>query len=406
MYKKNPALAVIFLTIFIDLLGFGIIIPLLPFFSITVLELSGSMIGLIAGIFSLMQFFFTPFWGSLSDRYGRKPILVVSLCGSVVSNILLGLVFSGVLSSVLLLFLARAFAGIFAANISAAQAVISDVTSAEERTRGMGLIGAAFGLGFVFGPAVGGLLASKFGFGVPVFFAAGLSLIALLMAIFVFKESLPKEIMEKNKLSKAKKKIDIAGIIKVVRSPKIGYLVVISFFVIFAFSNIFGTFQLFAEREEGLNLSEAEIGYLFSFLGVVGSIVQLYVLKYFKKIFGEEKSLIIGNFLAIFGLGLIGFALNIPFLLVILVVLALGNGLNNTIPLSLISQNLSNEEQGAILGVNQSLGSLARFLGPVWGGVVYEHLGYKFPFITGGLIMLLLTIFTFRKYLQKGKFAP
>lgn len=406
MLRKNPALAVIFLTIFIDLLGFGIIIPLLPFFSITVLELRESTIGLIAGIFSLMQFFFTPVWGSLSDRFGRKPILIISLIGSVVSNILLGLVFSGVISSALMLFIARAFAGIFAANISAATAVISDVTTAQDRTRGMGLIGAAFGLGFVFGPAIGGLLASKFGFGVPVFFAAGLSFIALMMAIFIFKESLSKEIIEKNRKTKKFKTLDVKGIIAVLKSPSIGYLVIISFFVIFAFSNIFGTLQLFAERRDGLNLSEAEIGYLFSFIGIVGSLVQIYLIKYFKKIFGDEKSLIIGNFLAIFGLGLIGYSMNVPFLLVVMVVLAIGNGLNNTIPLSLISQNISNEEQGTILGVNQSLGSLARFLGPVWGGAVYEFLGYKFPFITGGVIMFLLTIYTFRKYLQKGKFAP
>ncbi|MBW7854887.1 MAG: MFS transporter [Ignavibacteriaceae bacterium] len=406
MKKKNPALLVIFITIFIDLLGFGIIIPLLPFFSVTVLELNESMIGLIAGIYSLMQFFFTPIWGSLSDRYGRKPILIISLIGSVISNILLGLVFSGIMSSMLLLLLSRAFAGIFAANISAAQAVISDVTTAEERTKGMGLIGAAFALGFVFGPAVGGVLAHKFGFGLPVFFAAALSLIALAMAIFIFKESLPAEIIQRNRANKKIKSLDVRKIIDVIVSPKIGYLVIISFFIIFAYSNIFGTFQLFAERRDGLALSEAQIGYLFSFLGIMGSFVQLVFLRLFKHLFGDERSLIIGIFLSIFGLGLIGYSTNIPVLLIILFILAFGNGINNTIPLSLISQNIGSDEQGSILGVNQSLGSLARFFGPVWGGVVYEYLGYKAPFITGGAIMLLLTFYTIRKYQQKTKFAP
>ena len=402
MKKKNPALLVIFITIFIDLLGFGIIIPLLPFFSVTVLELNESMIGLIAGIYSLMQFFFTPIWGSLSDRYGRKPILIISLIGSVISNILLGLVFSGIMSSMLLLLLSRAFAGIFAANISAAQAVISDVTTAEERTKGMGLIGAAFALGFVFGPAVGGVLAHKFGFGLPVFFAAALSLIALAMAIFIFKESLPAEIIQRNRANKKIKSLDVRKIIDVIVSPKIGYLVIISFFIIFAYSNIFGTFQLFAVRRDGL----AQIGYLFSFLGIMGSFVQLVFLRLFKHLFGDERSLIIGIFLSIFGLGLIGYSTNIPVLLIILFILAFGNGINNTIPLSLISQNIGSDEQGSILGVNQSLGSLARFFGPVWGGVVYEYLGYKAPFITGGAIMLLLTFYTIRKHQQKTKFAP
>jgi Arabinose efflux permease len=379
---------------------------LLPFFSVTVLELNESMIGLIAGIYSLMQFFFTPIWGSLSDRYGRKPILIISLIGSVISNILLGLVFSGIMSSMLLLLLSRAFAGIFAANISAAQAVISDVTTAEERTKGMGLIGAAFALGFVFGPAVGGVLAHKFGFGLPVFFAAALSLIALAMAIFIFKESLPAEIIQRNRANKKIKSLDVRKIIDVIVSPKIGYLVIISFFIIFAYSNIFGTFQLFAERRDGLALSEAQIGYLFSFLGIMGSFVQLVFLRLFKHLFGDERSLIIGIFLSIFGLGLIGYSTNIPVLLIILFILAFGNGINNTIPLSLISQNIGSDEQGSILGVNQSLGSLARFFGPVWGGVVYEYLGYKAPFITGGAIMLLLTFYTIRKYQQKTKFAP
>src|SRR5690606_10274557 len=142
--RKNPALFVIFLIIFIDLLGFGIIIPLLPSFSINVLHINESTIGLVAGIFSLMQFFFTPIWGGLSDKYGRKPILVMSLIGSVISYLILGFVFSGLILSVAMLIIARAFAGIFSANISAAQAVISDVTTPEERTKGMGLIGAAF----------------------------------------------------------------------------------------------------------------------------------------------------------------------------------------------------------------------------------------------------------------------
>ena len=141
--KNKPALILIFLTIFIDLLGFGIVIPLLPSFSVNELHISETMIGFIAGIFSLMQFLFTPIWGSLSDRYGRKPILVMSLLGSFVSYILLSLVFSGLILSTVLLVVARAFAGVFAANISAAQAVISDVTSHEDRTKGIGMISAA-----------------------------------------------------------------------------------------------------------------------------------------------------------------------------------------------------------------------------------------------------------------------
>jgi MFS family permease len=396
--KNNPALVIIFLTIFIDLLGFGVIIPLMPSFSENVLHISESMIGLIAGIFSLMQFIFTPIWGSLSDRYGRKPILVMSLFGSVISNLMLAFVFSGMITSVYLLIIARAFAGVFAANISAAQAVISDVTSPEERTKGMGLIGAAFGLGFVFGPAVGGLLSKNFGYDVPVYVAAFLSFCALVLCLTVFKESLPKEIQEKNKAEGGKyKKLDFKLMWDVVKHPAVGKYIIIMFIIIFAFSNIFGTFQLFAERDEGFNMSQEEVGYLFSLLGIVGALVQLFLIKRFQKAFGEQNTLIFGVFICIFGLGYIGFSPTILLLLLSLTVLALGNSLSNTVIMSLISQNTSPREQGTILGVSQSLGSLARFLGPVWGGLVYEKLGYRFPFITGGVFMFIVTVYCVMK---------
>ncbi|MDQ3021215.1 MAG: MFS transporter [Bacteroidota bacterium] len=394
--KNKPALVLIFLTIFIDLLGFGIIIPLLPSFSVNELHISESMIGLIAGIFSLMQFLFTPVWGSLSDRYGRKPILVMSLFGSVISYLLLAMVFSGFILSTILLLVARAFAGVFAANISAAQAVISDITAPEERTKGIGLISAAFSLGFVFGPAIGGVLSEKFGFGFPVFVSAGLSLFAALLCLFIFKETLPKEIQLKNRNNK--KNINplnwtlISGVLK---NKNTGKFIIIFFVVVFAFSNIFGTIQLFAERKDGINLNQAQVGYLFSFMGIVGALVQIFFLKFARKVLGEEKTLVFGTFLAIFGLGLIGFSTNFISLLILIFFLSVGNGLSNTVTISLLSQNINREEQGTVLGINQSLSSLARFFGPVWGGFVYQHLGYKYPFITGGIFMLLITVYSF-----------
>lgn len=190
--NKSKRIFVIFLVVFIDLLGFGIVIPLLPSFSQEVLQMHGITIGLVAGIFSLMQFIFNPLWGRLSDIYGRKPIIIFSLSGNVFSYILLGLVLSGVFKSILLLFIARAAAGFFSANIGAAMAYISDITDVKDRSKGMGTIGAAFGLGFVFGPFVGGVLAQRFGFGVPVFLSAFMSLTALILAIIILEESLRK----------------------------------------------------------------------------------------------------------------------------------------------------------------------------------------------------------------------
>ncbi|MBK7159560.1 MAG: MFS transporter [Ignavibacteria bacterium] len=400
--KNKSTLVVIFLTIFIDLLGFGIIIPLLPSFSVNVLHINEFTIGLIAGIYSLMQFLFTPVWGYLSDRYGRKPILVMSLIGSVVSNLLLAFVFSGIILSASILILARAFAGIFAANISAAQAVISDVTSHEERTKGIGMISAAFALGFVFGPSIGGVLSQNFGYSFPVYISAALSLIAALLCIFIFKETLSKEIQLKNRLSKRKyNPFNLRIFLTALSNKSYGKYMIIFFVAVFSFSNIFGTFQLFAERKEGLNMNQAEIGYIFSFMGVMGALVQIFLLKIINKKIGEENTLILGSFIAIFGLGLIGFSTNLIFLLFVIVILSVGNGLNNTVSISMLSQSVGKEEQGTILGINQSLGSLARFLGPVWGGFVYQFLGYKYPFITGGLFMLIITLYSY--YIIKKK---
>ena len=400
--KNKSTLVVIFLTIFIDLLGFGIIIPLLPSFSVNVLHINEFTIGLIAGIYSLMQFLFTPVWGYLSDRYGRKPILVMSLIGSVVSNLLLAFVFSGIILSASILILARAFAGIFAANISAAQAVISDVTSHEERTKCIGMISAAFALGFVFGPSIGGVLSQNFGYSFPVYISAALSLIAALLCIFIFKETLSKEIQLKNRLSKRKyNPFNLKIFLTALSNKSYGKYMIIFFVAVFSFSNIFGTFQLFAERKEGLNMNQAEIGYIFSFMGVMGALVQIFLLKIINKKIGEENTLILGSFIAIFGLGLIGFSTNLIFLLFVIVILSVGNGLNNTVSISMLSQSVGKEEQGTILGINQSLGSLARFLGPVWGGFVYQFLGYKYPFITGGLFMLIITLYSY--YIIKKK---
>lgn len=395
--KNKSALLVIFITIFIDLLGFGIIIPLLPDFLKNVLATNESIIGITVGIFSLMQFIFTPVWGSLSDIFGRKPVLAISLTGNVVSYTFMGLVFSGVFDSIWVLILARTFAGIFSGNLSAAQSVISDVTSKEDRAKGMGYIGAAFGLGFVFGPAIGGVLSYRFGYGVPIFLAAFFSLIAAILSLTIFKETLPEDIRKSKRQDlKNVTLVNLKAVKDVITNKTVGIFVVIFFFITFSFANIHATFLLFAERPEGMNLNQQEVGLLLSFLGIVGALVQGTLIKFFKVKIGEEKSLIIGNILTMIGLFFIPFSGNLYYLLAVLVVLAFGNGLNNPMVLSLISTNVSRDEQGSVLGINQSLGSLARFFGPVWGGFVYQEFGYQYPFISGAVIMLLITIFSLK----------
>ena len=397
--KRNKAtLFIIFLTVFIDLLGFGIMIPLLPAFSIEKLYLSESMIGFIAGIYSLAQFVFSGFWGSLSDMYGRRPVLLASLAGSVISYLLLGLVFSGLILSTTLLVVARAFAGSFAANISAAQAAISDITRPEERSKGIALISSAFALGFVFGPAIGGILSDRFGFGMPIYVSAFLSLTATVLCYFLFKETLAGEIRYAN-LSKEKKRkmLDLALIKKILGNEEYGKFIIIFIAGVFSFSNIFGTFQLFAGRSEGLAYNQSEIGLIFSYMGICNALVQIFLIRIFTRELGESKALILGCFIAVFGLGLIGFSTTTIMLMAVVAVLAVGNGLNNTISVSMLSQKVPRDSQGTVLGVNQSLGSLARFFGPVWGGIMYEWVGYRYPFITGGIIMFAVTVYAYKR---------
>jgi MFS family permease len=397
MTNRTSAFLVTFLTIFIDLLGFGIVIPIVPHFLKNILQEPESIIGITVGIYSLMQFIFTPVWGSLSDVYGRKPILIMSLSGNVISYILMALAFSGLLPSMTLLVISRALAGIFSANLSAAQSVVSDLTTKDERSRGMGIIGAAFGLGFVIGPALGGVLSFNFGYSVPVLASAGFSTIALLLCITIFKETLPPEVQKLNKKNfKGVTLINIKGLKDILSNKKVGVFIIIFFFITFSFANIHATFLLFAERKDGFNMSEQGVGLLLSYLGIVASFVQGFLIKFFKKWLGEEKSLITGNFITAIGLALIPLSNNLFILLIVLFILAFGNGLNNPMVLGLISENTEQIEQGSVLGVNQAMGSLARFLGPVWGGIVFQSLGYQFPFWSGAFFMILITVFSLR----------
>lgn len=395
--KNKSALLIIFITIFIDLLGFGIVIPILPDFLKNELSISESSIGLTIGVFSLMQFVFTPVWGSLSDVYGRKPILAISLFGNVISYLVMALVFSGIINSFTVLVLSRVFAGIFSGNLSAAQSVISDITTREERSKGMGLMGAAFSLGFVFGPSLGGVLSYNFGYGVPIFLSSIFSLTAFILCIVLFKETLPEDIRKSNKRNfKGVTLINIKAVRDVLANKKVGIFVIIFFFITFAFANIHATFLLFAERDEGLDLNIQEVGLALAMLGIVAAVVQSTMIKFFKDKFGEEVSMIIGNVITGIGLLLIPFAVTKLLLFGFISILGFGNGINNPMIFGLISKNTGREEQGSVLGINQSLGSLARFFGPVWGGFVFEKIGYYAPFFTGALFMLLVTIFSLR----------
>jgi MFS transporter, DHA1 family, tetracycline resistance protein len=367
-------LLIIFVTVFIDLLGFGIIIPLLPFYA-EHFGASALVVGLLSSSFSLAQFLFAPFWGRLSDRIGRRPVILIGLLGSALSY-----TFFALATSLPMLFLARSLAGIAGANIPTAQAFIADTTTAETRARGMGLIGAAFGLGFIFGPAIGGFL-SHWGYAAPAWFAAAISLVNFVAALFLLPESRPPHARDTSRPGR----IEILR--RAVAQPNLPMVLLVYFLVVTAFASFEATFALYSERRFGF--TPATIGYMFAWIGVVLATVQGVLVGRVVKRIGEKRLVPLAIFVIALALGLVPVAGTVPLLAAVAGLLALGMGFNSPSLLSAISQLADARDQGSTLGVSQSLGSLARIIGPLWGGWVFDQFGIGFPFFTSAAVMLL-----------------
>jgi DHA1 family tetracycline resistance protein-like MFS transporter len=378
--KKTP-LAIIFTITFIDLLGFGIVIPIIPSYAGSSFGASDITVGFLVAAFSFMQLLFTPVWGRLSDRIGRRPVLLFGLFLTVISYVLFGLA-----ESLTMLFVSRLLGGIGGANISAAQAYISDVTRPEERAKGMGLIGAAFGLGFVFGPFMGGVLV-QYGYSVPGYAAAVLSTIALITALVALPESLGTAT---GGPAAPSADFSLRMLFNALRGPKIGMLLVLFFLITFGYANIYATFPLISVRE--FSYSDKEVGYLFGFIGLIGAITQGGLIRTLSVRFEERWLFLIGAMLAAVGLALIPYSGGTAGLLAVLAVLSLGTGIMTPSCLSLISRHADPGQQGSILGVNQALGALGRVLGPIWGAFVFQAIGISSPFLTGGFVLLVVVV--------------
>ncbi|MCU0343374.1 MAG: MFS transporter [Ignavibacterium sp.] len=394
--KNRSALVLIFLTVFIDLLGFGILIPILPSFSVKELNIDEAAIGIAIAIYSFVQFLFNPILGKLSDKYGRKPVIVVCLFLNAIGYI----VFSFTHSYILLL-VSRVIAGIGGSSIGVAQAYIADITTRENRSKGMGLIGAAFGLGFVFGPLIGGLLAG-FGYAVTGYVAAGFSLIAFLLTIIYLPESIKNKLNNEKIEPQLRRKIfDFPAMKKILQKPDLAVLILLFFILTFSFANIYGTFALLGLKVYGF--TDMQNGYMFGIVGMTSAIVQGGLIGRINKLMTKKMILMIGSLLIMLTLALIPYAGTFIGLAIVSVVLSYGTGTFQPTVLSLISEVTSETEQGITLGINQSLSSFARVLGPLWGGFAFEYLGYPFPFITGSIftfIIFLLTIFYLPKKIK------
>lgn len=383
-------MVVLFLVVVIDLIGFGIIIPLLPFFA-EHYQASPFQVGLLMAVYSLTQFVAAPFWGRLSDRIGRRPVLLFSLAGAILAYLWLG-----VAEELWALFAARAVGGFMAGNISAAFAYVADITTRETRAKGMGMIGAAFALGFTIGPAIGGILAGSdphnADFQSPAFAAAGLSAFALILGIFTLKESLSDEI--KKRIAEKPKEIQSKQFQIALKKPNIRLLLLLSFLAVFAFAGIEATFALWSRRQYGWGPEQN--GYLFALIGFSGALLQGGLIGRMSKRFGEANLIVQGSIALALGIGLIPFATELWMLIIVMLIAVYGFSVISPSLNSLISLETNEEDQGGMMGVARSATTLARVGGPAWAGTLFSVLGMNWPYFGGACIMAVVIVISLR----------
>jgi len=385
MEAKKSQLAIIFVTVFLYLVGFGVIIPITPMLAKN-FGASGFQVGLLLSIYSFMQFLFAPFWGRLSDRYGRRPILLFCLIGEFFSYIAFGLA-----RNIEMLFLARMFAGFFGASISTASAYISDITSPQERSKGMALLGAAFGLGFLVGPALGGGLAlwgghisaePHFDTSFAAFGVAILCVVNFLFGLKYLKESLVGE-----KAVHQEQRHRFERLFRYLRKGLIGRLIGVFFLTSLAMSTMEATLVLFVG--DRFNWGVKEVSFGFAYIGLITVFSQGFLVRRLLPKFGEKKMLVAGLTMMAVALALIVVSTEIWILAISQTLLAFGYSFTNPSTMGSISLLADPKEQGEALGTTQGTASLGRIIGPATGGWLYQHVGVITPFLSGSLIAFI-----------------
>jgi len=390
----------LFLTVLLDLIGFGIVLPLLPTYAKD-LGASPLMIGFIAATYSGMQFLFSPIWGRLSDFIGRRPVMLVSIFMAAVSYL-----FFAHASTIPLLILARALSGIGSANIAAAQAYITDVTDSKSRSTAMGMLGAAFGIGFIIGPLIGGFLKHNFGIEMVGYVASALIALDFILAVFFLTESNKdaQKISHFLKISLArtgkpiltsmqeKSAAYFKGISNALSHKPIALLMSANF--IFTFGIINMQIAAILLWKEYFMATDQQIGYLFAYVGFISVVVQGGLIGKLNKRFGEHKLFLLGHIFTFVGVFFIPFIPPTTLFtlgLGILLFFSIGTSLVNPINISLISLYSYTQKQGQIMGYGQSVNSLARILGPFSGSILYGMIP-SMPFVVAGVLMLAGTI--------------
>jgi DHA1 family tetracycline resistance protein-like MFS transporter len=377
--RRYPV-AVVLLTVFVDLLGFGIVLPILPFYA----QRYGAtpvQIGAIIAAFSLMQFLFTPLWGRISDRVGRRPVILVSLFGSVASYLLFARA-----ESVLALLASRMLAGVAGANLAAAQAYIADVTTPETRARGMGWISAAFGLGYMLGPPIAAVTSLRWGVHAPGYIAAALAFINLVLARLWLPEAVPtadKSLMHRS--------FDPRVLHRVLQRPVLGGVAITMTAVAFATSGVTAMLALYLQAR--FSFDETHTAWIFSLIGLTSSAIQLGLVHTLVTRFGERRLSIAGIVLLAISLLAIAAAPTPVALRGILIFYAIGFAVIGPSALSLVSRAAKEGEQGMVIGVVQSLGALARVFGPMAAGIALGRFGPGAPMIGGSIVCALASVY-------------
>ncbi|GAA0309396.1 multidrug resistance protein [Gracilibacillus halotolerans] len=377
--KSGKVFAVLFAVMFFVMVGFGIIIPVLPFYA-EELGASSFQLGLLMSVYSLMQFIFSPMWGRISDRIGRKPVLMIGITGLSLSFFMMA--FS---SHLWMLFAARIIGGFLsAANMPTVMAYVADVTTKEDRGKGMGIVGAAVGLGFVFGPAIGGIF-SKTSLSMPFLIAGFSSLVTLLFVVFILKET------KKTTEATTKKRKSLFASLKQPIAP----LYVLQWFVSISLAGLEATFAYYADDRAGLGT--VELGYIFMIMGVAGAIVQGGFVGIMTKRLGEGMVIKIGIIVSAIGFALILTVDSFTTAAIYLTIFGLGNGLIRPAVSALLTKEATSG-YGEITGVLSSFDSLGRIIGPSLGGLLYG-LSIFLPYISG----IVLSIFALVIYYMYQK---
>lgn len=389
MRRAKSPLAALFLTVFVDLVGFGILIPLQPYLA---LEFGASKSGVtgLNWVYSAAQFLMAPIWGRLSDRFGRRPVMLVSIGGSIFTQALFGATqlwhhHLPPSAGLALLYVARIGAGICGANVATAQAYVADVTTPDKRAKGMGLIGAAFGLGFIVGPAISGVL-DQFGHAVPLFCAATLSFANLALAY----ERLP-ETVKAGEAHAGAHRARLGELLSALAVPALGALLLIQFATVFSFSVMESTLALLVN--DRFAWSSRQVAGLFTAAGVVLVVLQGGLVGRLTARFGERSLLAAGILVEALGMAAapyVGAPLGIYGALSWL---AAGSGLCNPALSSLISRQADPRKQGSTLGLASSMSSLGRIFGPAWGGLAYDAWRYPAPYLSAAVVLSGTLIF-------------